>query len=785
MTVKLIDANGVVAATTTTDANGDYSFGNLAVGDYSVMVVAPDGQEFTLQDVGSDDNDDSDVDANGMSGTVSVTAGGNVKVDAGLKDAPQPGSLSGTYFMDANRDGADNDNMDVAGKEVKLLNADGSPATDIDGNPVAAVLTDADGDYSFGNLAAGDYVVMFEDSAAEGKEFIAQDAADDADDSDVNPANGMTAPVTVNEGQNTPNVDAGVQTLPGSLSGTYFVDENENGADDDGIDVADKQVKLLNADGSPASDIDGNPVAPVQTDANGNYSFGNLAPGEYKVMFEAVDGSSFIAPNAADDADDSDVTSGTMTDPVTVNAGANTPNVDAGISADPIPGSLSGTYFFDNNDNNTDDAGDGDVSGKQVKLLNPDGSAAVDFNGNPVAPVQTDSNGNYSFANLAAGAYVVMFAPTDGASFVTPGQGDEADDSDVDGNGMTAPVTVNEGENTPNVDAGVSLDNQNPTAADDDAGEVCANEEVCADVLANDNDADGDTLTITSVDGQAIQPGGSVTTASGVIVTLDDATGELCFDGETAYESLDIGQSETEEISYTVSDGNGGEATATVSVTFKGVAEDAEDIGNSIAGMDVKFQITNGYESDPLNDGAYTVKLSGTGDVRFDDLVIEDAYCLSGLDDVLSNPAGTDIDLAPMNMGNFYLADGASVPAGDLATTGLNGASARDNLDEINWIINQDFGSQGFTDMAIQGAIWMLTDGDNPGVTFEVASPLANDGADVEAIYDLAVANGSGFEAGSGDLVGLYIDPTADTEAAGHVQPFLVAVAFDDIDCLC
>ena len=61
VTVKLVDAAGVVVATTTTDSNGDYSFGNVAVGDYKVMVVAPSGQEFTIQDAGSDDSVDSDV----------------------------------------------------------------------------------------------------------------------------------------------------------------------------------------------------------------------------------------------------------------------------------------------------------------------------------------------------------------------------------------------------------------------------------------------------------------------------------------------------------------------------------------------------------------------------------------------------------------------------------------------------------------------------------------------------------------------------------------------------
>ena len=49
--VKLLDASGAVVATTTTDADGNYTFDEVPVGDYTIMGVAPDGTEFTFQDV--------------------------------------------------------------------------------------------------------------------------------------------------------------------------------------------------------------------------------------------------------------------------------------------------------------------------------------------------------------------------------------------------------------------------------------------------------------------------------------------------------------------------------------------------------------------------------------------------------------------------------------------------------------------------------------------------------------------------------------------------------------
>lgn len=209
-------------------------------------------------------------------------------------DAPLPGSLSGTYFCDDNRDGDDdgaaNGDADIAGKLVTLLNADGTPATDIDGNAVAAVLTDANGDYRFDNLAAGDYKVMFE--ATDGKEFIAQDAGnDDTDDSDVDPATGMTAPVAVVAGAETTDVDAGVQELLGSVSGTYFCDENGNGAFDNEKGIGNRSVTLEGAGEDGIFDTSDDILLTTTTADDGTFAFENLSTGDYKV---SIDGAGFV-----------------------------------------------------------------------------------------------------------------------------------------------------------------------------------------------------------------------------------------------------------------------------------------------------------------------------------------------------------------------------------------------------------------------------------------------------------------------------------------------------------
>ncbi|MBW3664793.1 MAG: DUF11 domain-containing protein, partial [Actinobacteria bacterium] len=68
--VELRSSAGNTVASTVTDLDGAYEFTNLLPGTYRIAVTDPDGPgglRFTLQDQGSDDAVDSDVDANGVS----------------------------------------------------------------------------------------------------------------------------------------------------------------------------------------------------------------------------------------------------------------------------------------------------------------------------------------------------------------------------------------------------------------------------------------------------------------------------------------------------------------------------------------------------------------------------------------------------------------------------------------------------------------------------------------------------------------------------------------------
>jgi SdrD B-like domain/Cellulose binding domain/RTX calcium-binding nonapeptide repeat (4 copies) len=85
ITIKLLDAGGSMIATTTTGANGAYSFNNVVPGTYSVDFAAPEGYAFSPNDQGGNDTLDSDAGSSGRTGLFTVTSGAsNLSLDAGL-----------------------------------------------------------------------------------------------------------------------------------------------------------------------------------------------------------------------------------------------------------------------------------------------------------------------------------------------------------------------------------------------------------------------------------------------------------------------------------------------------------------------------------------------------------------------------------------------------------------------------------------------------------------------------------------------------------------------------
>ncbi len=101
-----------------------------------------------------------------------------------------------------------------------------------DTTPLLTTFTDGSGLYSFANLAPGTYVVEF--VAPGGYLFTYQDlGGNDSTDSDADPTNGRTAPITLTAGAAITTVDAGLY-VPVSIGDLVYFDNNGNGIQDPG-----------------------------------------------------------------------------------------------------------------------------------------------------------------------------------------------------------------------------------------------------------------------------------------------------------------------------------------------------------------------------------------------------------------------------------------------------------------------------------------------------------------------------------------------------------------------
>ena len=105
-------------------------------------------------------------------------------------------------------------------------------------------------------------------------------------------------------------------------------------------------------------------------------------------------------------------------------------------------------------------------------------------------------------------------------------------------------------------------------------------------VLANDNDVDVESLTVSELAGDPEGVGVQQTTASGAKLTLEP-DGDLTYDPNGRFEALDTGETETDSFQYTVSDGSADSEPVTATITIHGAndapsaAGDAYSVGEN------------------------------------------------------------------------------------------------------------------------------------------------------------------------------------------------------------
>ncbi|MCD5380873.1 carboxypeptidase regulatory-like domain-containing protein, partial [Candidatus Gracilibacteria bacterium] len=314
--VNLLDENGDVITTTTTDSNGNYLFDNLIPGEYSVEVVAPTGYVISPETNTTDTTLDSNIDIiTGQTETIILGSGEHIRdVDAGLYIPTA--SIGDKVWYDTNGDGIQD--LGEAGIEGVVVNL-----IDENGNVVATTTTDSNGNYLFEDVVAGDYTVEFIPPADH--IFSPKNAGDSDFDSNVNIETGTTETITVNDRDEITDIDAGL-FIPASLSGTVIHDLNRGGTQDTGEEpIEGVIIELL--------DANGNVIATTTTDANGDYSFEGLRPGDYRVKItRPSEFNSNSEKNIGPDiTKDFDINSQGKTSTISLLPGDNITNIDAGF----------------------------------------------------------------------------------------------------------------------------------------------------------------------------------------------------------------------------------------------------------------------------------------------------------------------------------------------------------------------------------------------------------------------------------------------------------------------
>jgi hypothetical protein len=456
--VNLLDGNGDpildgagVPISTTTDADGSYEFAGLPDGDYSIQVITPVGFAPTIQNVGSDDATDSDVDReDGTSDVVSVSGGEVIDtLDAGMSrydfgDLPygettlaedgarhvvdqvtflgQLIDVDGDGLPDPDALGDDNDgmadddgvafltplmpgtsaNVQVEPSVDGFLNAwidfdsDGTldevTVTHVDGVALPSPTTIADLE-----LTGGSHVLTIEVPANATGEMAARFRFTNDEMGDDRSASGEWDNGEVED------------YMLGTLGNRVFFDMDDlNGNQGDGIqnhrelNAPGVNVYLTDIDGNRIQDANGNDIVSV-TDELGNYEFSGLATGDYRVEFELPEDHFFTLANQGPEGYDSDANFETgLTDEVySICPGKTIISADAGILPD---ASLGNRIWFDIDGDGQQDPGEPGMAGIDVQVeIDINGDGTPDY----TETATTDAAGEYLFESLPPGASTV------------------------------------------------------------------------------------------------------------------------------------------------------------------------------------------------------------------------------------------------------------------------------------------------------------------------------------------------------------------------------------------
>lgn len=400
---------GMRVAPATTDHNGKYSFNNLPVltGNKKYKVTLDPSTvpaEYTPTVA-----EKAGVDTALNSNTGSVTSTAPLNVDKANDPTLDFGfvkksvSVGNFVWHDLNRNGLQDPNEPGLDGVVLRVTKGDQPVTDVLGQPVNDVTTNAQGEYKFENLpalAAGENYKVTVVTPPAG--FIATKVV--ATPADKNSSDGFALseqPLT-DDGAEDMTLDFGFHKPAVSVGNFVWHDQNRDGLQDPNEPGLDGVVLRLTLDDQAVTDVLGQPVADVTTSNNGAYKFENLpvltGDKKYKVTV-VTPPEGFVATKVVADPKDKNSSDGSALSelPLTTH-GAEDMTLDFGFHKPVV--SVGDYVWLDSNRNGAQDTEEKGIQGVVLGLTYADGTAVTDVLGNAVTDQTTGPNGEYTFDNL-------------------------------------------------------------------------------------------------------------------------------------------------------------------------------------------------------------------------------------------------------------------------------------------------------------------------------------------------------------------------------------------------
>ena len=387
-----LDAGDTVITSTTSGNDGTYSFLHVCIQNTIVAVTVPTNTgdfTYTLTTSGTQAIDAINTDVTG--------------VDFGVNEQQVISyAISGNVYDDNDESGAQDAGEDNLDAITVTLYADNNANGTVDaGDTAISTATSAvDGTYSFAGVTVANTVVAVTvPGNTPDFTYVLTTAGE------VNTSSTTTDVTNVNFGINEE------QVIDYAISGNVYDDNDESGAQDAGEDNLDAITVTLYADNNADGVVDaGDTVISTAVSAvDGTYSFSNVTVPN-TVVAVTVPGNTANFTYVLTTAGEVNTSS----------TNVNVDNVNFGINEEQvIDYAISGTVFDDDNENGTQDAGEGTLDGINITLYadnNADGN--LDVADTTITSTSTDVNGTYSFSNITTeNVLAVITVPGNTATF--------------------------------------------------------------------------------------------------------------------------------------------------------------------------------------------------------------------------------------------------------------------------------------------------------------------------------------------------------------------------------